>query len=345
MDKQIDITIDPSMFAVNLNGSAKENFDKYTENLSNLEEILQVDCITICRNTNAVDMLMSSHKNISKLCNDPELDHIDCRDIISFAQRLVDRSNDFEDHHGISNVKLSSVNVTPKKICSQCLAATAILRSYCEEGNQDHYIMVSSTLNAKSISEAKIVAHIVDITSNRYDIAKLPEKPNSLEESVPIFSDFGEFIQCLNAEDILARAESECKIRLAMHVKLLSELRNLNKMHASDWNSIRPPYVGTNFLRYWNRISGRDNFCKYFLNAIADIYCRENSVCKILDTECGKGIPLVSRGKVVPMRFIFDDLIYIHFWLNCNGSIELASVHAREVSVIPDPSKLILRGR
>ena len=344
MDKKIDISVDASMFSVNLTGCAESDYKRYIKNLRTMEEFLKLKNVTVCRNYSVVDSLMSNSRNVSRLCNEPELSHVDCQDILSHAQRLVDHMNEFEGHHKIKNVDMSEVNVTPRKICIQCLAATAILRSHCEEGNHDHYIMVSRDLRSRR-SKAKIEAYVTNVVSSRLDIAKLPTGQDSLKESVPIFSDFKEFLRCLNPEDILSRSESGSKIRLAIHIELLSRLKHLNHVQAVDWNNIRSPYVGVDFFRYWSRANKSRNYSKPFLNAIADIYYKEDSTCEVLDTECGKEVPLVSMGRVVPMRFSYDNLIYIHFWLSYEGSIELASIHTREVSVIPDPSRLILRGR
>ena len=345
MDKQIDISIDASMFSVNFTGCAESDYEGYIENLRTLEDFLKLKNVTVCRNYDVIDSLMRNCKNVSKLCNEPALSHIDRQDILSHAQRLVDHMNDFEDHHKIKNVEMSEVNATPRNICVQCLAATAILRSHCEEGNHDHYIMVSKDLSSSRGSKARIKAYITNVVSSRLDIARLPEGQNSFKESVPIFSDFKEFLGCLNPEDILSRSENGSKIKLAIHIELLSRLKHLDHVQAVDWNDIRSPYVGVDFFKYWSRVNRNRNYSKPFLSAIADIYCKEDSIFEVLDTECGKEAPLVSMGRVVPMRFIYDDLIYIHFWLNHDGSIELASIHTREVSVIPDPSRLILRGR
>lgn len=350
MNKSIDISVDASVFVVNLTGDAEQDLEEYTASLEKLDDILDLNGVTVCRNDNAAETLMANYKNVARLCSEVGFDYVGSRDIETLAQGLIARINSLEDHHKISDVSMSKVSFTPNNICTQCLAATAILRSYCEEGNKDHYIMVSNA----SDSEAKIQAYVSNVISRRRDIAKLPKKPELFKESVPIFTNFYEFIECLNAEDILSRVEDECGIRFALHIAFLHQLKNFEKLedsagkHAPVWNSICTPYVGVDFFRYWSRVRKRNEdtmFCRDFLRAVISISSLESLDFEILDTECGKEIPLVSHGEIVPMKFIFDDSIYIHFWRNSKGSIELASIHEREVPVIPDPSRLILRGR
>lgn len=350
MDKLIDISIDASIFAVNFTDNPEEDLERYLATLDMLGEILKLNKVTACKNIKVAEVLMENCKEISRLCIEVRPEHVGYEDIITHAQELLSRIRDFEDHHKIKEVSMTVVNFTPSSICTQCLASAAILRNYCEEGNQSHYIMANNT----SDTEARIEAYISDISTERRDIAELPKEPHVFEESVPLFSDFYQLINCLNAEEILSRSEDSRTVELALHVAFFDKLKssgslgNSTNKNVSIWNSIRVPYVGEDFLRYWNRIKRHDRdsmFFRDFLMAVVNISIENILNYEILNTDCGKDISSVKLGRIVPRKAVFDDSIYIHFWCSCSGSIEIASIHEREVSIIPNPSKLIVRGR
>ena len=341
MYRHVDISVDASIFSVCSTRDAEENLNRYISSIDALEKIIGLKNVSVYRNLNAIESLLDSIGSISKLCNEPGVFYVNVQDVVSRAQNLMERIHDFEGHHNIGNIDMSEVELIPNFICIQCVAAVAILRNYCANANQDHYIMVSNALAGK----VTIRAQIDKVKFGREDISTLPKPPEFLECSVPIFDDFSGLIGCLDAEDILSRAEDESKFSLAIQVAIFRGLGD--NIDTRDWSDIRVPYIGVDFLQYWNRI--RKNFdglfYRDFLRAVKKISCNDESYFEVMNTDCGKEKHHVARGKIVAMKIMVDDSIYIHFWRSVEGSFELASIHSCSINFIPVPSRLILRGR
>ncbi|MDR1828186.1 MAG: hypothetical protein LBR29_07640 [Methylobacteriaceae bacterium] len=349
MDSLPTVTIDPGVLAVPRSDCTKDDAYRYVETLLDWCRLLKEPWLTVCMSEQASNVLIAEElfplrNHLRELFNEHGIAEYTVNDIAVLAEKLLSLEQSFESYHRVEDVLTDHVETVPDVIrliahdCLQtnlqrCVTLIAVLRKHCAQPLGGHSLILKQA--PERVIQVRACIH--DLEHSRDDIPPLPCSPEFFEGDVLVCDSFSGLIECLDEAAILAGAQDDVGIELAIRIALYKS--ELERGGTPEWSNMIAPALGAKFRETCQRICDDhgESVPPKILRAIEETANKRNlQAVHALRTRAGGDARQRTRGFDRAQRRDIDRGFHLHYWDRADGAVELASVVYHDDFSIPE---------